>query len=283
MVKNDYLLLEKFVNIKAHPFHLVDNSPWPFLMGFGLLCLTFSSVLYMHTYSYSGYFLVSAFLYILYIGSGWGRDIVREATFQGHHTKTVKNGIKLGMVLFIVSEILFFITFFWGFFSNALSPTISIGAIWPPIGLQLFNPLEVPLLNTVILLFSGITVTWSHYAIYIPKRQYLKQCILSLQLTISLGILFTLFQMIEYFDSFFNINSGIYGSVFFLLTGFHGFHVIIGTIFLMITLIRVMKNHFTYTDHIGFQSAIWYWHFVDVVWLFVYFLIYSHGFLYMLF
>ena len=271
MDKTNYLLEKKFINIKAHPFHLVDNSPWPFLTGFGALFITFNGVMYMHSFVYSGYLLLFSILYLIFITGLWWRDIVREATFQGHHTKLVQKGLQLGMILFIISEILFFCSFFWAFFSNAFSPSIFIGSIWPPIGLQLFNPLEVPLLNTIILLFSGVTVTWAHYCMYIPLKKYYKQCLIALFFTILLGILFTFFQVIEYLEAPFSINSGIYGSIFFILTGFHGFHVLIGTIFLSVNLIRMFNLHFSSINHLGFQSAIWYWHFVDVVWIIVYF------------
>jgi len=280
MDNKNYILTDKFTKFKAHPFHLVDNSPWPFLASFGLLFMACGGVLYMHSYLYGGYFLTASFIFVVFTASFWWRDIGREGVFQGHHTTAVQTGIRYGMILFILTEVIFFIGFFWAFFANAISPSVFIGAIWPPVGLQLFNPLEVPLLNTVILLTSGITITWAHYAMYIPSKDYTKQAKLALLLTILLGAIFSVFQGIEYLEAPFSINSGIYGSIFYMLTGFHGAHVIIGTIFLIVNYIRMNKHHFTYKDHLGFELAIWYWHFVDVVWIFVYLFIYSHLFLY---
>lgn len=276
----DYILTDKFINIKAHPFHLVDRSPWPFLASFGALYLTFGGALYMHSYQYGGYLAAFGLFVVVYISWLWWRDVIREGTFQGHHTKKVKEGLLTGMKLFILSEVWFFVGLFWAFFANALAPSVFIGGIWPPMGLQLFNPFEVPLLNTVILITSSITVTVAHYAIYIPTKKYYKIAKLFLLITILLGGLFSVFQGVEYFEAPFHMSSGIYGSVFFLTTGFHGIHVLIGTIFLLVNYLRMLRNHFTFQDHIGFHLAIWYWHFVDFVWIFVYSLIYSHLFLY---
>jgi len=276
----DFILTNKFSKIKAHPFHLVDRSPWPFLASFGALYLTFGGAMYMHSYLNGGYFLTFGLLLVIAISWMWWRDVVREGTFQGHHTKAVKKGLRMGMALFILSEACLFLAFFWAFFHSALAPSIYIGAIWPPVGVQLFNPLEVPLLNTIILLSSGVTVTWAHYAIYIPTKKYTFECKVALFLTILLGLIFTFFQGVEYLEAPFSINTGIYGSLFFVTTGFHGLHVIIGTLFLIVNFVRLLKNHFTYQDHLGFEFAIWYWHFVDVIWIFVYLFLYSHLFLY---
>lgn len=281
MYNKEYLIDSKFSGIKAHPFHLVDRSPWPFFASFGVLGLTFGGVLYMHSYVYGGYIAFGSFLYVAFIASLWWRDVVREATFQGHHTKAVKTGLRLGMKLFILSEVFFFIAFFWAFFASSLAPSVNIGAIWPPVGIKLFNPLEVPLLNTIILLASGVTITWAHRAIFIPTKKYTRDAKIALFLTILLGLIFTYFQWVEYNEAPFSINDGIYGSIFYVTTGFHGAHVIIGTIFLIVNFIRLLRHHFTYTDHVGLESAIWYWHFVDVVWLFVYLFLYSHCFCWM--
>jgi heme/copper-type cytochrome/quinol oxidase subunit 3 len=178
------------------------------------------------------------------------------------------------MVLFIISEIMFFFGFFWAFFHSALIPSIFIGAVWPPIGIEVLNPWGLPFLNTLILLSSGVSITWAHRALI---AGLFIDTILGLEITISLGILFTCFQVYEYVLAPFAINSGIYGSIFFLATGFHGFHVLIGTIFLIVCLVRQFKFHLMKDHHFGFEAAAWYWHFADVVWLFSFTVIYWWG------
>jgi len=274
----DYILSDKFNHIKAHPFHLVDNSPWPILAAFSALYMLFGGVLYVHYFEYGSYLFLSGLLMVTLISILWWRDVLRESTLQGHHTKAVKEGLKLGMILFIVSEAFLFLAFFWAFFHSALAPTIFIGAIWPPVGVQLFNPLGVPLLNTIILLSSGVTITWAHYSIYVPNADYKKKTVLGLFFTIVLGLLFTFFQGVEYLEAPFSINDGIYGSIFYITTGLHGLHVIIGTTFLIVNFVRLLRNHFSFNDHLSFELAIWYWHFVDAIWIFVYLFIYSHCF-----
>ena len=186
----------------------------------------------------------------------------------------VQNGLRYGMILFIVSEIMFFAAFFWAFFHSSLAPTVEIGAIWPPKGIEVLNPWDIPFLNTVILLSSGASVTWAHHAILAGNR---KQAITGLFLTVLLATIFTGFQAYEYLEAPFTISDGIYGSTFYMATGFHGFHVIIGTLFLSVCLIRLIKHHFTPGHHFGFEAAAWYWHFVDVVWLFLFVCIYYWG------
>nr|ARH53927.1 cytochrome c oxidase subunit 3 [Lymexylon navale] len=257
---------------KNHPFHLVDVSPWPLFSAFGALSLLSGIVKWFHFYNMN-LFLLSFFVLLL-IMYQWWRDVTREGTFQGHHTYTVTIGLRWGMILFIVSEIFFFISFFWSFFHNSLSPTIEIGMIWPPKGIQPFNPMQIPLLNTLILLTSGLTVTWAHHSLM--ENNY-NQSIQSLFITVLLGFYFTLLQAYEYMESSFTISDSVYGTSFFMATGFHGIHVMIGTTFLLISLIRLIKNHFSSIHHFGFEAAAWYWHFVDVVWLFLYISIYWWG------
>lgn len=255
-----------------HPYHLVDPSPWPYVMSCAALLTTTGAVVYFH---YSYFFLL--FIGLLSISLClfvWLKDVVRESTFQGHHTKITVLGLKIGFLLFIISEVLFFFSFFWAFFHSSLSPSIEIGVCWPPIGIDALNPFSVPLLNTAILLSSGATVTWAHHSIVNGDRSNSLQ---GLILTVILGIIFTLLQVIEYFEAPFSIADSVYGSTFFIATGFHGFHVIIGTIFLFICLLRLNNFHFTRTHHFGFEAASWYWHFVDVVWLFLYVCIYWWG------
>jgi cytochrome c oxidase subunit 3 len=260
-------------NLK-HPFHLVDPSPWPLISAIGSFFATFGGVMYMHFYQSGAFLLSIGILIILYVMFAWWRDIVREGTFEGQHTQAVQNGLRLGMILFIVSEIMFFFAFFWAFFHSSLSPVPEIGGIWPPQQITLLNPWEIPLLNTVILLSSGATVTWAHHSILANSRF---NALLSLITTIFLAVIFSLLQLFEYQSAPFSIADSIYGSTFYLLTGFHGFHVLIGTCFLITCFIRLYFHHFTQEHHFGFEAAAWYWHFVDVVWLFLFITIYWWG------
>jgi len=255
-----------------HPFHLVDYSPWPLTGAIGVIVLVRGIVKWFHNFNINllilGYFIVILTIY------QWWRDICREGTYQGKHTILVTKGLRWGIILFIVSEIFFFVSFFWAFFHSSLAPNIEIGAIWPPTDIIPFNPFQIPLLNTIILIRSGVSVTWAHHAIIENNNSQITQ---GLFITIILGIYFTILQAYEYFEAPFTIADRIYGSTFFIATGFHGLHVIIGTIFLLICLIRHLNNHFSSNHHFGFEAAAWYWHFVDVVWLFLYISIYWWG------
>lgn len=260
------------INYKTtHNYHLVDPSPWPIVGSFGGFCLTLGGVLYMHRYI-GGWslFLTGVFL-ILYTMFVWWRDIIREATFEDCHTITVQKGLRLGMVLFIVSEVMFFFAFFWSFFHSSIAPVYNIGGVWPPKAITVISTYAVPLTNTFFLLSSGATVSWAHHAILSRNK---RQTVIGLILTLILAVWFTNLQLFEYLNAPFSISDGIYGSCFFMATGFHGFHVFIGTIALFISLIRVILNHFTNTHHFGLEAAIWYWHFVDVVWLFLFINVY---------
>ena len=256
----------KYIKTK-HSYHLVDPSPWPFFASLGAFMLTLGGVLYMHKFNGGWDLFKTGFCIILYVMYTWWRDVIREATFEDSHTITVQKGLRLGMILFIVSEIMFFFAFFWAFFHSSLAPTYNIGGVWPPKAISTINTFTVPFTNTVILLTSGATVTWSHHALLVRAK---KHTIVSLIFTIVLAILFTYLQRFEYINAPFNISDGIYGSCFYMATGFHGFHVFVGTIALFISHIRIVLNHFTDKHHFGFESAIWYWHFVDVVWLFLF-------------
>nr|ALO76621.1 cytochrome c oxidase subunit 3 [Lema sp. LEM01] len=257
---------------KNHPFHLVDYSPWPILGSLNVMSLMMGLIKWFHLYNMNLFMIsILSMLLIMYL---WWRDITREGTFLGLHTLKVNLGLRLGMILFIVSEIFFFISFFWGFFHSALSPSIELGMNWPPKSILTFNPLEIPLLNTIILLSSGLTVTWAHHSLI---ENNFKSALNSLILTIMLGIYFTILQAYEYIEAPFTIADSIYGTAFFMATGFHGLHVMIGTTFLSICLIRHYFNHFSPIHHFGFEAAAWYWHFVDVVWLFLYISIYWWG------
>ncbi len=262
------------MSYQKHPFHLVDPSGMPLFAALGAFSSTMGGVAFFHGYSDGGYALAIGQCIILYSMFLWWRDVIREATFEGHHTVQVQEGLQFGMILFIVSEVMFFVSFFWAFFHSSLAPTIDIGAVWPPQGITILDAWHIPLLNTVILLTSGATVTYTHHAVLAGTR---KNAIVSLIATLILGVTFTGFQVLEYLEAPFSINDGIYGSTFFMATGFHGFHILIGSIFLLVCLARVMKNHFNKYHHFGLEAAILYWHFVDVVWLFLFAAIYWWG------
>nr|UEX92146.1 cytochrome c oxidase subunit III [Acidiella didymera] len=255
-----------------HPFHLVNYSPWPLTGAIGAMTTVSGLVMWFHQYNIS-LFLMGNIITILTVYQWW-RDISRESTFQGLHTLPVTLGLRWGMILFILSEILFFMSFFWAFFHSSLSPAIEVGASWPPSGIKSFNPFQIPLLNTAILLTSGVTVTWAHHSLMENNHTQTTQ---GLFFTVLLGIYFTILQAYEYIEAPFTIADSIYGSTFFMATGFHGIHVLIGTTFLLICLIRHLNNHFSKIHHFGFEAAAWYWHFVDIVWLFLYISIYWWG------
>jgi len=261
-------------NNQRHPFHLVDPSPWPLTASMGAFGLTFGGVMYMHAYTGGWFLMTVGLLTVLFSMYVWWRDIIREATFEGQHTLAVQKGLKMGFALFIASEIMFFFAFFWAFFHASINPSPAIGGVWPPNGLITINPWGVPLLNTAILLTSGATVTWAHHAIVAGKK---RSAMIGLGCTIVLALIFTALQAFEYIYAPFNMSDGVYGSIFFMATGFHGFHVIIGTTFLFVCLVRLHLNHFTREHHFGFEAAVWYWHFVDVVWLFLFVSIYWWG------
>lgn len=211
---------------------------------------------------------------ILLVIIQWWRDISCEATIQGRHTGIVELGIRWGIGLFIISEVFFFFSFFWAFFHRRLRPTIELGGLWPPLGIEVFNPWQVPLLNTLVLLRSGITVTWSHHAITAGEHS---EAVIRLIYTVALGIYFTFLQALEYLEARFSFADRVYGSTFYIATGFHGIHVLVGTTFLAICLIRLQRGHLSSLHHFGFEAAAWYWHFVDVVWLFLFISIYWWG------
>lgn len=255
-----------------HPFHLVDYSPWPLTSAIGIITLVSGIIKWFHNYNFN--LLILGYIIVILSIYQWWRDITREGTYQGKHTILVSKGLRWGIILFIISEIFFFVSFFWAFFHRRLSPNIEIGAIWPPAGITPFNPFQIPLLNTIILISSGVTITWAHHALI---ENNFSQTFQGLFITITLGIYFTILQAYEYIEASFTIADSIYGSTFFIATGFHGLHVIIGTIFLTVCLIRHSLNHFSNKHHFGFEAAAWYWHFVDVVWLFLYISIYWWG------
>ena len=259
-----------------HPYHLVAPSPWPILGGLSGLMMV-GGIVTAATYG-NFILLVCAVLLVWTLMVLWWRDVIHESHDPSMHTPIVRIGLRYGMALFITSEVCFFVAFFWAFFNYALYPSNisgAVAAVWPPVGIHTFNPFSLPLLNTMLLLCSGCTVTWAHHALIEGDR---KHAVMGLGLTILLGLSFTLFQAVEYHEAPFHFEGGgVYPSTFFLATGFHGFHVMVGTTFLIVCFFRARRNEFTPTRHFGFEAAAWYWHFVDVVWLFLFFCIYWWG------
>jgi cytochrome c oxidase subunit 3 len=269
-----------------HDYHLVNPSPWP-LVGSIFAFLTASGlILTMHSKDMAlGRFGVPllgvGIAGVLYVMASWWFDVIREAE-SGDHTRVVQISHRYGMILFIASEVMFFVAWFWAYFDASLFPGEAIqygrvaftGGIWPPKGTEVLDPLNLPLLNTLILLTSGATVTWAHHALLHNDRRGLKT---GLTLTILLGLCFSCVQAWEYAHAPFAFSNSIYGATFFMATGFHGAHVIIGTIFLIVCLVRANAGQFTPKQHLGFEFAAWYWHFVDVVWLFLFSCIYVWG------
>jgi len=254
-----------------HIFHIVSISPWPLIIGFRILFTILGLVKVFRIQEYNLFLLGIIFSFLIIIL--WWRDVIREGTYLGDHSREVLRGLIIGIILFIIREVFFFISFFWAFFHSRLRPRMEIGIEWPPLGIITINSFQVPLLNTVILLSSGVRVTLCHQSI-LNKRN---NAIISLALTWILGLYFLSLQGFEYYETFFRIRDSVFGSIFFIATGFHGFHVIIGRLFLISIWVRLIKNHFRERHHFGFESAAWYWHFVDVVWLFLFSVVYWWG------
>ncbi len=276
-----------------HDYHILPPSPWPFVgsmasvvMAVGLIGWIKGGFLGMEKGNWA--IFAAGLAGVLYTMFGWWSDVAKEAK-AGDHTPVVSIGLRYGMILFIASEVMFFVAWFWMFFEMALfhghrelstiEEVRTAWATWPPAGVETVSAWRLPLVNTLTLLLSGTTVTWAHHALQVGDRKGAKW---GLILTVLLGALFSVIQVVEYahinheqlFYSEAAVNSGLYGSTFFLATGFHGFHVAVGTIFLLVCLIRLMNGAFTPKQHFGFEAAAWYWHFVDVVWLFLFAFIY---------
>nr|YP_010716001.1 cytochrome oxidase subunit III [Paraisaria gracilioides]WDE74399.1 cytochrome oxidase subunit III [Paraisaria gracilioides] len=261
-------------NFQNHPFHLVSPSPWPIYTSISLFTLTVNAALSMHLFNNNYVYTYIALASVIISMTLWFRDIISEGTYLGNHTMAVQKGLNLGVHLFIISEALFFLAIFWAYFHSALTPVVELGAQWPPMGIQPVDPFELPLLNTVILLSSGATITYAHHSLIKGDR---KGAIFGAIFTIKLALIFTCFQGIEYNVSSFTISDGVFGTCFFFGTGFHGFHVIIGTAFLAVGCFRCLVYQLTNHHHQGFESGILYWHFVDIVWLFLYASMYYWG------
>jgi cytochrome c oxidase subunit III len=260
---------------KNHDYHILPPSIWPLFGSLSALVMATGGVFFMHDKPFGTPVLLLGFAGVLFTMYSWWSDVVKEA-HAGDHTPVVQLHLRYGMIMFIASEVMFFVGWFWAFFDFSLFPSMDevIGGQWPPAGMEVLNAFELPLLNTMILLCSGTTVTWAHHSLIHGDRDGL---IKGLWLTILLGILFSGIQAYEYAVAPFPFGENTYGSAFYMATGFHGFHVLIGTIFLIVCLIRAYKGHFTPQQHFGFEAAAWYWHFVDVVWLFLFAAVYVWG------
>lgn len=266
---------------KHHPFHLVELSPWPILTAFSLLLLAGGGVMFLHKVSAGEYIAVLGIISVILCAFNWWKDVVYEGMVGNHHNEVVRNGLRFGMALFIMSEVMFFFAFFFSYFYSSIFPMdildglwFSAKGTWPPKGIETFDPWDIPFMNTLILLLSGTTVTWAHHAIMEKDKD---TSVKALGLTVLLGASFSTLQAYEYHHAAFGLKDGVYAANFYLATGFHGLHVIVGTIFLTVCLIRAKKGHFVEGGHLGFEFAAWYWHFVDVVWLFLFIFIYVLG------
>ncbi len=255
----------------SHSFHLVEPSPWPALGAMAAFVTAVGAIMFMHDKPFGVPIMSTGLVFILITMFFWWRDVIREAEHQGHHTPIVQIGMRYGMILFIASEVMFFLAFFWAFFDSSLYPDTGI---WPPAGVETFDAFDIPLINTMVLLLSGCTCTWAHAALLENDR---KNLVLGLGVTVLLGAAFTGLQIYEYDHATFGFKDGIYSSTFYMATGFHGFHVLVGTCFLVVCWFRARAGHFTPEHHFGFEAAAWYWHFVDVVWLFLFAAIYIWG------
>lgn len=274
-----------------HDYHLVNPSPWPLLGSLAVMTLAIGAVVFMKGLfglpQGTWWLMAIGFAMVFWVMFGWWATVVKEGR-TGDHTPVVEIGLRYGMILFIVSEIMFFVAWFWGFFEFSIFSDARVGGTWdaanpifqeglerfkqfPPDGVTTFDPFHLPLMNTLVLLLSGTTVTWAHHAL---QHGDMKGAKLGLFITIVLGLAFTALQVLEYSHAGFTFDGTLYGSAFYMATGFHGAHVVIGTIFLIVCLIRMYAGNLTPKKHLGFEFAAWYWHFVDVVWLFLFAFVY---------
>lgn len=270
----DVKFLHIYLKNKFFYFHLVDSSPWPLYSRLLIMRIIISLYNFIQTQYWNIIYLVILLIF-LFTFFFWSRDILRERTFQGNHTFKVLNLLKFGLILFIISEIIFFLSFFWTFFHSSFNPTIELGNSWPSWGIQAINPFGIPLLNTLILISSGVRITYSHHMIL---NYNFNMSLAWIIITILLGIYFTFLQFLEYKFSSFSIMDSVYGSIFFIRTGFHGLHVVIGTSIILFRITRILINQFSNLHHLIFEFACWYWHFVDLVWIFLFVFIYWWGF-----
>lgn len=251
------------------PFLAVQTSFWPFLVSLVLFRVMGNVVLWINLKVGLSFVLIPAttLLVIVFL---WWKDVIREGLL-GYHTHKLEASFRVGIALFILSEVFFFVSFFWAFYDAALRPTVEVGLVWPPKGISPLSVYSVPLLNTVILLTRGVTVTWAHHALI---NNYFNKTLVSLVVTVALGAYFMVMQYVEYCEARFSLADGVYGTTFFMSTGFHGFHVTVGTLFLLYVTVALARGQLLYNHHFAFEAAAWYWHFVDVVWLFLFVSVY---------
>lgn len=252
-------------SVRKHPFHIIDPSPWP-AVGAGAAFITaLGGVNVMH--NESSWLFAAGLALVIITMVGWWRDVIRESIVDKAHTGPVRHGLRLGMGMFITSEVMFFVAFFWAYFHNAFLISPVIDNTWPPPGIELLHAVGLPLINTVILVTSGFVLMWARGGLATGDR---KRLLIGLGVTPLLGFIFIALQIIEYGVAAFSFDSGIYASAFYMATGFHGFHVFVGAVTLSVMFFRALAGHFTEEKHIGLEAAEWYWHFVDVVWIFLF-------------
>ena len=271
---------------KNHDYHVLPPSIWPFVGSVSAFIMLFGFVLWVSPQieNNTPWVFLIGLVGVLYTMFGWWADTVKENQ-AGDHTPVVRIGLRMGFVLFLMSEAMLFVGVFWSFFKNRLYPMTEgspwVDGVWPPAGIETFDPWHLPFINTLILLLSGCAVTWAHHALVHENNR--KDLIQGLAIGVALGVIFTGLQAYEYSHAAFSLANNIdgqpsvYGGIFFMPTGLHGIHVIIGTLFLFVCLIRAIRGHFTPENHFGFEAAAWYWHFVDVIWIFLFFAIYIWG------
>jgi len=254
------------------PFLPVQSSFWPFLVSITLFSSIANFVLYVNFYASFSVVLISG-IFLVLATFLWWKDFSRESML-GYHTHKLEIRLRISMLLFILSEVFFFLSFFWAFYDASLSPTVELGLVWPPKGVSPLSVYSVPLLNTIILLSRGVTVTWAHHALI---NNYFSKTVVRLFFTVSLGAYFLAMQYLEYDEAQFSLADGVYGRTFFIATGFHGIHVIVGTLFLLYSFVNLVAGKLLFNHHFSFEAAAWYWHFVDVVWLILFVRIYWWG------
>jgi len=259
---------------KRHLFHLVKVSPWPFVVACSLLCFLIGLCSFMHRVNGGGFLCLLGFFSLVFCGFCWFSDVCEEATKQGYHTLAVRRSLRNGFFLFLASEIMLFFGFFWAFFHSSFNPAIDFSCLWPFAGIDVIPFYGVPFLNTLLLIFSGFSVTWAHRSTALGRYS---EVIDSLLITLLLGFVFLFLQIMEYYQATYNFDDSVFACSFYMLTGLHGLHVLVGVCFLSVCFLRFLNKQFSVNHYMGFVFAIWYWHFVDIVWIALFVIIYIWG------